>query len=73
VGGCESASRIQEYLSGIPDWTKDAWEKPELQGVLIDIGKDGRAVSIERVRVEVPAAPAQGGEDTGGVLDTPAD
>ena len=59
VGGCDAASRIQEYLTGIPDWTKDAWEKPELRGVYIDIGPEGRARSIERVRVEVPAAPAQ--------------
>jgi metallophosphoesterase (TIGR00282 family) len=71
IGGCEIASRIQEYLSGIPDWTKDAWEKPELQGVYIDIGADGKAVSIERVRLPVPPAPVQttapagnGGDDT---------
>ncbi|MDR2479304.1 MAG: YmdB family metallophosphoesterase [Treponema sp.] len=59
VGGCEIASRIQEYTSGIPDWTKDAWDKPELQGVYIDINTDGTARSIERVRIEVPAAPEQ--------------
>jgi metallophosphoesterase (TIGR00282 family) len=58
VGGCDTASRIQEYLSGIPDWTRDAWEKPELQGVYIDIGSDGKARSIERIRLAVPAAPA---------------
>jgi metallophosphoesterase (TIGR00282 family) len=57
VGGCDIASRIQEYISGIPDWTKDAWDKPELQGVYIDTGNDGKALSIERIRVEVPAAP----------------
>ena len=72
VGGCDAASRIQEYISGIPEWTKDAWEKPELQGVLIDIGKDGRAVSIERIRVDVPAAPAQNAEDAGGDGDIEA-
>jgi metallophosphoesterase (TIGR00282 family) len=55
VGGCEIASRIQEYISGIPDWTKDAWEKPALQGVYIDIGTDGRAQAIERVNVTVAA------------------
>ena len=51
VGGCDTCSRIQEYLSGIPEWTKDAWEKPELQGVYIDIAPDGKAKSIERVRI----------------------
>jgi len=55
VGGCEINSRIKEYITGIPDWTKDAWDSPELQGVYIDIGKDGKALSIERVRVPVTA------------------
>jgi metallophosphoesterase (TIGR00282 family) len=53
VGGCDINSRIREYITGIPDWTKDAWEAPELQGVYLDIGGDGKALSIERVRVGV--------------------
>ncbi|MDR2543109.1 MAG: YmdB family metallophosphoesterase [Treponema sp.] len=53
VGGCEINSRINEYLSGIPDWTRDAWEDLELQGVYLDIGKDGKAQAIERVRLKV--------------------
>jgi calcineurin-like phosphoesterase len=55
VGGAGVKSRIAEYLSGVPDWTKDAWDACELQGVLLDIGGDGKAVSIERVRIPVPA------------------
>ena len=58
AGGCETSSRIQEYLSGIPDWTKDTWDKPAAQGVYIDIGADGKARSIERVRVDVKAPTA---------------
>jgi metallophosphoesterase (TIGR00282 family) len=57
VGGCDIASRVQEYVSGIPDWTKEAWERPALQGVYIDINTDGKARSIERVRIDVPAPP----------------
>jgi metallophosphoesterase (TIGR00282 family) len=53
VGGCETASRIKEYLTGIPDWTKEAWEAPELQGVYLELAKNGKAVSIERIRVPV--------------------
>jgi len=49
VGGCEIQSRITEYLTGIPDWTKDTWDDLELQGVYADIGDDGKAVSIERI------------------------
>lgn len=53
VGGCDTNSRIKEYLTGIPDWTREAWEEPELQGVFIEIGKEGKALSIERIRVPV--------------------
>ncbi|MDR0526169.1 MAG: YmdB family metallophosphoesterase [Spirochaetaceae bacterium] len=54
VGGADPQSRIQEYLTGIPDWTKESWSKPEIQGVLIDIDKSGKARSIERIRHPVP-------------------
>ena len=50
VGGCDINSRVKEYLTGIPDWTRDAWDALELQGVYIDIAPDGKARSIERVR-----------------------
>jgi len=51
IGGCDINSRINEYLTGIPDWTKEAWDDLELQGVYLDIDTNGKAVSIERVRV----------------------
>ncbi|MDR1948134.1 MAG: YmdB family metallophosphoesterase [Spirochaetaceae bacterium] len=57
VGGAETESRIREYLTGIPEWTKDAWARPELQGVLLEINRDGKAVSIERIRYPVPEMP----------------
>ncbi|MCL2245019.1 MAG: YmdB family metallophosphoesterase [Treponema sp.] len=53
VGGCDIDSRIREYLTGIPDWTRDAWDEPEMQGVFLELGKDGKAVSIERIRVNI--------------------
>jgi metallophosphoesterase (TIGR00282 family) len=62
VGGCEIASRIQEYLSGVSNWTKDAWDNPVLQGVYIDIGADGKARSIERINI--PVSPPQQSDDT---------
>ncbi|MDR0554291.1 MAG: YmdB family metallophosphoesterase [Treponema sp.] len=66
VGGADTESRIQEYLTGIPDWTKDAWDMPEIQGVLIDINREGKALSIERIRYAVPPPspkkPAASGE-----------
>jgi metallophosphoesterase (TIGR00282 family) len=67
VGGCAIDERIQEYLTGIPDWTREAWEQPEIQGVCLDIDSRGKSVSIERIQWPVPEPPkpeAQaGGED----------
>ena len=55
VGGCDINSRIKEYLTGIPDWTRDAWDSPQLQGVYLELGNDGKALSIERIRIPVQA------------------
>ncbi|MDR1104941.1 MAG: YmdB family metallophosphoesterase, partial [Treponema sp.] len=69
VGGCDAAGRIGGYISGIPDWTREAWAEPELQGVLIDIGGNGRALSIERIRLPVAAPPAEGKTEDPGEAD----
>jgi len=53
VGGSDIQSKINEYITGIPDWTKDAWDSLEVQGVYIEIEKNGRAKSIERVKIPV--------------------
>ncbi|MCL2070014.1 MAG: YmdB family metallophosphoesterase [Treponema sp.] len=63
VGGHERESRIREYLSGIPDWSREAWDKPELQGVFLELDNDGKALSIERVRCSAPDVPVQEEED----------
>ncbi|MDR0601062.1 MAG: YmdB family metallophosphoesterase, partial [Treponema sp.] len=57
VGGCNAEQRIHEYLSGIPEWTREAWAEPELQGILVDIDGGGKARSIERIRLPVAAPP----------------
>jgi metallophosphoesterase (TIGR00282 family) len=56
VGGLESGTRIKEYLTQIPDWAKDSWEGVEFQAYLIEIDEEGKARSMERIRipVEVP-------------------
>ena len=62
VGGSEISGRIQEYLTGIPDWTREAWEQPEIQGVCLDLDRQGRALSIERIQWPVPEPPSQARE-----------
>ncbi|MDR2480721.1 MAG: YmdB family metallophosphoesterase [Spirochaetaceae bacterium] len=52
-GGCNAASKINSYISGIPDWSYPAWDRCELQGVLVDLDERGAAVSIERIRKSV--------------------
>lgn len=51
VGGMDGETRIQEYLTGIPAWAKDAVAVPELQGCVIDFDENGRATAIETMRV----------------------
>ncbi|MDR3200167.1 MAG: YmdB family metallophosphoesterase [Spirochaetales bacterium] len=62
VGGTEIESRIQEFLTGIPHWTKEAWDACELQALLLDIDADGVAHSIERVRIPVEDANPSGAD-----------
>jgi metallophosphoesterase (TIGR00282 family) len=57
VGGTDKDEQIQEYLTGIPDWTKEAWENCEIQGVYLEINEKGAARSIERIRCAVPDPP----------------
>jgi calcineurin-like phosphoesterase len=64
VGGTDVESRIKEYVSGIPDWTREAWARPELQGVFIELDPRGRALSIERIRMELPEMPRKDTEKT---------
>ena len=53
MGGNDIDSRIQEYRTGIPDWTKEAWAKPELQGVFLELNNKGKALLVERIRFPV--------------------
>jgi len=64
VGGNDRDSRIKEYISGIPGWALEAWEKPELQGIFAEIGENGKAVSIERIRVPAPPAALNAADET---------
>lgn len=56
VSGTDAASKIREYRTGIPDWSRDAWERPCLQGLVIDLNDDGTASGIRPVTVpcEIP-------------------
>jgi metallophosphoesterase (TIGR00282 family) len=51
VGGLDPVTRIGEYMTGIPAWAKDGAKGLELQGVVVEVGEDGKASSIETLRV----------------------
>lgn len=55
VGGFDPDTRIGEYLSGIPAWSRDGTLGLELQGCLVEVGEDGRAISIEAFRIPCDA------------------
>jgi metallophosphoesterase (TIGR00282 family) len=54
VGGCIAKAAINEYLTGIPNWTKgeeiSKETMPELQGIVFTIKNDGKAQDIIRIR-----------------------
>ena len=51
VGGQDAATRIHEFISGIPAWAKDGTAGLELQGCLVEVGADGRATSMRSLRI----------------------
>ena len=51
VGGLDPATRIREYLTGVPAWAKDGTAGLELQGCVIDIDEGGKAIAMRSIRV----------------------
>lgn len=58
VGGLDPEVEIEKFLTQVPERSKDAWLKPELQGVIIEINDAGRAESIKRIRMAAEAPDA---------------
>ena len=57
IAGLDVDIEIQQFLTRVPERSKDAWNGLELQGAVIEIGDDGKAVSIETVRIPCPNTP----------------
>jgi calcineurin-like phosphoesterase len=55
VAGLDPEIEIRKLTTLVHEYSKEAWAQLELQGVVLEIGEDGRAVSIESLRV--PCAP----------------
>jgi 2',3'-cyclic-nucleotide 2'-phosphodiesterase len=50
VAGLDPEIEIRKLTSLVHEYSKEAWAMLELQGVIIEVGDDGKAVSIERIR-----------------------
>jgi metallophosphoesterase (TIGR00282 family) len=60
VGGLDPEIEIRKLTTLIHEYSKEAWGKLEMQGVVMEIGADGKAASIARVRegINSPASAA---------------
>lgn len=56
VGGFDPEVEIRKFLTQVPERSLEWWMGLELQGALVEIGEDGRAVGIETIKfpVETP-------------------
>ena len=59
VGGTDPEVHIREYLSRMPDWSKDAWTRPALQGVVIDLDDSGKTAAIRSFSHDCGEPPQQ--------------
>lgn len=50
VGGLDPKVEIRKFITQIPERSKDAWGRLEMQGAVIEIDESGKAVSIESIR-----------------------
>jgi len=52
VGGLDPEIEIRKFITQIPEYSKECWEGLELQGAIVEIGENGKAISITRLRVK---------------------
>ncbi len=64
VGGLDREIELQKFLTQVPERSRDAWKKPELQGVIIEFDDSHKAVSIKSIRKECAEVPDAGESDS---------
>jgi metallophosphoesterase (TIGR00282 family) len=55
VGGLDPEIEIRKLTTLIHEYSKEAWGKLEMQGVVIEIAEDGKALGIRRIREQITA------------------
>jgi hypothetical protein len=57
VGGLDTEVETRKLTTLIHEYSKETWGKLELQAVVIEIGDDGLATSIKRIRERLDSPP----------------
>ena len=57
VAGLDPEIEIRKLTTLVHEYSREAWAMLELQGVVIEIGDDGKAAAIERIRVPCEPPP----------------
>jgi metallophosphoesterase (TIGR00282 family) len=57
VGGLDTEVETRKLTTLVHEYSKETWGKLELQAVVIEIGDDGLATSIKRIRERVDSPP----------------
>jgi hypothetical protein len=65
VGGLEAEIEIRKFTTQIHELSKVSWRGLELQGVLVEIGPDGKATGIQIVRRTCEGGGPPGDEEEG--------
>ena len=73
VGGYAPSGKIREYRTGLFEYPQETWQQVCVQGVDIELDGVGGALSIERVRIEIPDPMLEGLYEKNGKSYTYAD
>ncbi len=57
VAGLDPEIEIRKLTTLVHEYSKEAWAQLEMQGVIVEIGEDGKALSIEGLREPCAAPP----------------
>jgi len=63
VAGLDPEIEIRKLTTLVHEYSKEAWGMLEMQGVVVEIGDDGKAISMERFRETCAAPPPAAKED----------
>jgi len=51
VGGFDPDTKVKEFMTGVPAWSKESGSQPEAQGVYFEVNEQGEALSIASFRI----------------------